>query len=208
MIDINRKLLFVHIPKCAGTFIEKNLTPNIDWHKIGEKHFSMQHCIDTYGKDVVSGCFKFSVVRNPYSRLLSFFLYHKRKNTSYFKINAFEKNLRKFKKDYQRNFSSFIFNLKNYHHKLESWAKNDLRPCHDFFTNFQGIEIDLILKQENLAEDLEKLQAKTNLFFKNERINAAPSAYDLLDFYKNSEIEFVKEYYKTDFFYYYPNLDL
>jgi hypothetical protein len=208
MIDLEKKILFVHIPKCAGTFIESNLTPDIDWHQIGEKHFSMQKCIESYGESTVNSCFKFSVIRNPFSRLLSFYLYHQRNETELFSVNAIEKHTRAFKSNYYKSFSDFVFNLKNYFYKLETWAKNDLLPCHNFLISHQGIGVDMVLKQENLSEELKLLSEKTNIFFHNRKINSAPQQYQNSDYYSQDDIEFVLEFYKVDFHHYYPNFNL
>ncbi|WP_440874876.1 sulfotransferase family 2 domain-containing protein [Thalassotalea sp. PLHSN55] len=208
MIDLENKILFVHIPKCAGTFIEHNLTPDIDWHQLGEKHYSMQKCIEVYGESDVSSCFRFSVIRNPFSRLLSFFLYHKRHGSELFAVNAFEKRTRAFKSDYYQNFSDFVFNLKHYFHKLEAWAQNDILPCHDFLTSHQGIGVDMVLKQENLAQELVALTEKTGINFHNEKINSSPNKYSNSDYYGEAEIAFVLAFYKADFHHYYPNFQL
>ena len=204
MIDLERKILFVHIPKCAGTFIENNLTPDIDWHEKGEKHFSMQRCVDVYGEENVRECFRFTVVRNPFTRLLSFYLYHSRKGTELFAINALEKYTRAFRPEYYANFSDFVFNLTHYFHKLESWAKNDLMPCHKFLISHQGIGVDLLIRQERLKQDIGLITDRTGILLTQERVNAAPEAYNLCDYYHASERQFVLNFYREDFFHYYP----
>jgi hypothetical protein len=204
VIDIDKQVLFVHIPKCAGTFIEKNLTPEIDWHSKGEKHFSLQQCVDSYGEDIVNKCFRFTVIRNPFNRLVSFYLYHQRKNTQLFSVNFIEANFRAFKKDYYQSFSNFVFNLKHYHHNLERWAKNDIMPCHEFLITHQGIGVDVILKQETLSDDLSLLHKKTGMSFNDERINASPNSYNIKEYYDQKEINFVLNFYKADFYHYYP----
>jgi len=208
MIDLKTKILFVHIPKCAGTFIEDNLTPGVDWHKIGEKHLSMQSCISLYGEDVVADCFRFSVIRNPFSRLLSFYLYHKRLKSELFSFGLIARHTKAFKPNYYENFADFVFNLKHYYPALESWAKNDIAPCHDFLISAQGIGVDMVLKQESLTEELVKLEQHTGISFHNERVNSAPNKYRMQDYYQPKEIDFVMAFYKADLFHYYPNFQL
>jgi|GEM_PF-1754492 len=208
MIDLKTKTLFIHIPKCAGTFIEDNLTPGIDWHLKGEKHLSMQSCISQYGEDIVKDCFRFSVIRNPFARLLSFYLYHKRLKSELFSLGLIARHTKAFKQNYYESFSDFIFNLKHYYAALESWAKNDIAPCHDFLISSQGIGVDMVLKQENLNEELSKLEEHTGISFHNERVNSAPKKYRVKDYYQQEEIDFVLAFYKVDFFHYYPNFQL
>lgn len=75
MIDHNRKIIFIHIPKTAGTSIEAAF--GIDMELAGaEKHAGPSHMIEIYGRDTWDEYRKFTVVRNPYDRALSSFAYH------------------------------------------------------------------------------------------------------------------------------------
>lgn len=104
-MPINRyyKTLFVHIPKCAGTSIEKILDMStlneyfshkrihsnrmqIPVEKFTEEEYT--NCVNktpqhmTYSEmckviDNIDSLFKFSIVRNPYSRLVSQYEYSK-----------------------------------------------------------------------------------------------------------------------------------
>ena len=79
----NIKYVYVHIPKCAGTTIRKRLkclqdcvivgTPNnldnFQNRVINLKHTSFTNC--NFGNKLI--CF----VRNPYSRVISMYNYHK-----------------------------------------------------------------------------------------------------------------------------------
>lgn len=74
MLLSDRKLIFIHIPKCAGTSIEIFFTGR-DWVDIEPetKHFTAQQTRNFYGREVWDEYFTFSVVRNPWARFLSFF---------------------------------------------------------------------------------------------------------------------------------------
>lgn len=74
MLLPEKRLIFIHIPKCAGTSIEVFFAGK-DWAEIDAetKHITCQMAVEIYGRDVWDDCFKFSVVRNPWARLLSFF---------------------------------------------------------------------------------------------------------------------------------------
>ncbi len=205
MISIEKSILFIHVPKCAGTFIEKYITPEIDWNEIKEKHLSFEECINKYGIETVDKCFRFAIVRNPYERLVSFFLYHQRLQSKLFKTTVIDNRFRKFKTNYINSFSDFVFNLEHYHHLLESWAVNDLAPCHSFIVNRFGRDLDLVLKQEELADGIQVLNSKLNINIPNVKVNHAPSDYDYLEFYTENEREFVQKYYLLDLHHYYPD---
>ena len=73
----NKKIIFVHIPKCGGTTIERAfglLNPNNGYGI--NKGKAMQHYIWKHYKNELDGnifnnYFKFSIVRNPYTRFIS-----------------------------------------------------------------------------------------------------------------------------------------
>ena len=205
MIATDLGVLFVHVPKCAGTFIEKYMTPNTDWDEIKEKHLSFEESIDKYGLDTIERCFRFAIVRNPYERLVSFFLYHQRKKSKLFNTTYIDERFRKFRTNYLNNFQDFVFNLRHYHHLLESWVVNDIAPCHQFIVNRFGLELDLVLKQEELKDGIQELNSRLNINLPNVKVNHAPSDYDYNEFYTEKEREFVQKYYLLDFHHYYPN---
>lgn len=75
MFLLNKRLLFIHIPKCAGTSVEFFFTGK-DGTEGALKHATAQEsrtAIDGISPDIWPRLFKFSVVRNPWARFLSFF---------------------------------------------------------------------------------------------------------------------------------------
>ncbi|MDX1406522.1 MAG: sulfotransferase family 2 domain-containing protein [Saprospiraceae bacterium] len=69
-IDTERKFLFVHIPKTAGTSIKKalGLTPEAS-------HGKYFHFRERLGPRAYRKYYKIAFVRNPWDRFLSFYLY-------------------------------------------------------------------------------------------------------------------------------------
>jgi hypothetical protein len=74
MMLLDKKVLFIHIPKCAGTSIEVFFAGK-DWSEISPrtKHLTAREALKRYGRDIWDACFKFSIVRNPWARYLSYF---------------------------------------------------------------------------------------------------------------------------------------
>ena len=72
MIDHQRKLLFVHIARTGGTSVESALVGN-DWWRIDPKtkHLSARQMRAFYGEDIWNKYKKFSIVRNPWDRVIS-----------------------------------------------------------------------------------------------------------------------------------------
>jgi hypothetical protein len=72
MIDHDRKLLFIHITRTGGTSVETALLGK-DWWHIDDltKHISASQAREIYGEEVWNSYYRFSIVRNPWDRLVS-----------------------------------------------------------------------------------------------------------------------------------------
>jgi hypothetical protein len=72
MIDHQRKLIFIHIARTGGTSIEAALV-GCDWWDIdpASKHLSAAQTRQLYGEEFWNAYLKFTVVRNPWDRLVS-----------------------------------------------------------------------------------------------------------------------------------------
>ena len=82
-------------------------------------------------------CFNITIVRHPYNRILSFY-------------NFFE-----FIRNQTLNFDDYINNIDSVSHLI--------KPCYDFCTVNNELKVDLILKLENLNNDLEIMKKELNL---------------------------------------------
>jgi|TARA_R100001463_G_scaffold108915_3_gene163475 hypothetical protein len=139
-------LLFVHIPKCGGSSVIKkfNIDDNslnscyrheekFDYCDENEKDilFSPQHFTPSVIKRYYSGFFdlykKFTIIRNPYTRSISEYLFR-------------EKNIKEF-----NDFDFFIW-----------WEKFLLSECDHLLPQnlyFKEIDYDSVLKYESLEKD-------------------------------------------------------
>ncbi|MBD2579671.1 sulfotransferase family 2 domain-containing protein [Oscillatoria sp. FACHB-1406] len=72
MIDRTRKLIFIHISRTGGTSIETALAGK-DWWLIDAptKHITAAQARQLYGEKIWNSYTKFSVVRNPWDRIVS-----------------------------------------------------------------------------------------------------------------------------------------
>ncbi len=72
MIDHERKLIFIHIARTGGTSVETALVGR-NWWQIepATKHLSARQMRAHYGEAVWNGYKKFSIVRNPWDRVIS-----------------------------------------------------------------------------------------------------------------------------------------
>jgi hypothetical protein len=202
-IQIPKELYFIHIPKNAGKSIENSAKKNnIIW---GEYEYEDLMNEERKAKSSI-GCnywhtplkyFKnnynekklFTVIRNPYNRIISEFKYQNRHTPG--KINKVELN-------------NFVSSLKK--NISENKFKND---CHllkqiEFIQNEDGVinkNIE-ILRFENLDEDFYNLLKKNNnKLFKLEKTNVSSSNLSINDLSEESKKN-IKEIYKEDFEYF------
>ena len=103
MISHKHKFIFIHIPKCAGTTIERTLydyasdvsdiMPDCKW-SIRTKNLRNEHLFNSIDKH--NDYFTFTFCRNPYDRLVSAYTFFKLKE-KYHTFNNFIKNSNVFK---------------------------------------------------------------------------------------------------------------
>ena len=207
MIFFKKKIIFVHIPRCGGTTIEKNLWKNefnsdFDFDKSDEKHL-LQGFVDKYrNKYQFDGLqhltfhnikkiypvesknfFRFSFIRNPYSRIAS----------TYAGVMTFRKDLRNFLVIYKdTSFKKFLHLIKK--NKHTHWL-----PMNKFFNNE---DLNFIGRFENFNDDLDKLKKLINIELIKRNFSGDlnfSEKFNYLELYKDKECkDLVKEMYKDD----------
>ena len=147
MISHKHKFIFIHIPKCGGTSIEQSFgfrykkfsfKRSMGLHPNRTDNFWLQHCtlreIPTECGVDVKNFFTFTIVRNPWDRMVSSFFYESRINK---KRHGFKFN----------NFNAFV--------RSPTYAAEQHSLCQmDFIINERSEPyIDFIGRFENLQED-------------------------------------------------------
>ena len=205
------KAIFIHIPKAGGTSIENlicdfplyryKLVNKYNWYgNIKNDHikYELDHSTMAYLKNNCkyfdNTYFSFSVVRNPYARLVSEYHYCK------FKYSRYIKNL--------NNFKEFVFEIKDkFNDILKEKEKNHLYvshylPQYIFTHNYRKLQIvDKVYKLENLKNDWIEICKKLNIekeLIKIEK-NSTDFSYNYEDYYTEELKEIVYELYKDDF---------
>lgn len=153
------KCIFIHIPKNAGTSILKLLGD-----KGGRKHakwYDFYESNDYFYKKYS----KIAVVRNPYTRLYSAYLYCLRGGNQSSDDIRFQEEII----DKCNNFEDFVINVLD-HHFI---ALNILFTPQYLFTHDRHLncQVDLLLKFENLDKDWQKVALKINCANKIPKLN-------------------------------------
>lgn len=137
MILLNKKILFVHIPRTGGTIIEKSISNNFQESYLKEKHFE-SYDYKWAHQEYWDTCFKFGFVRNPYDWIVSF-------------SHRYQINVETFVSYLERNPMIYA-----HCHNGPRWGQK--LP----FSNILD-GVDFVGKFENLKEDYKYLQNKFDL---------------------------------------------
>jgi len=132
MIDHDRKLLFIHIARTGGTSIECALVGEDWWNIQSEtKHLSARQARKYYGEKIWNSYTKFSVVRNPWNRVVSMWATGWWHDTELTKDASLEDFVRRLKPHQYETYNSLCY--------------------YDILNE----EIDYILRFESLQEDFD-----------------------------------------------------
>jgi hypothetical protein len=197
MIIDKEKLIFIHIPKNAGTSIKKLLLGNKDFENIkGSWKHKTIYDIKIDNINAYNNYKKFAIVRNPYDRFISWFAYHKEYTLDNDLIKTYQWNPKIKTYDIVEIAKAPIL-------QFRKWAEN---PYLDF--NKEAIEKKLlkpqylwidntvtVLKYENLEKELS--------IFLNKKIKLPlinnTSKFNIMDYYDKKTLDKVYGMYKEDF---------
>jgi len=87
MISDKYKSVFIHYPKTAGESITSALTPTLE-PKAGRKHLTAIQVKNAFGQEKWEKYFKFSIVRNPWDRAVSWYFHLRKKGDLLHPLNA------------------------------------------------------------------------------------------------------------------------
>ncbi len=162
MISHKHKIIFIHIPKCAGSSIKDYYfdNPSVDWRKPNyellygwcpKRNLHLQHATtkelletELISEENWKDYFKFTFVRNPYDRAYSDYLWIKKDR----KI--------------EDTFKNYIKKTGKFEKVLRDNTNKDYRGDHllkqtDFFDMEGDFKIDFVGRFETLQQDIHKL---------------------------------------------------
>ena len=180
-----RRAIFIHVPKCAGVSVNKTLFGNL-----AGGHTTLEEYLKVFEPHRITDYFKFTIVRNPWDRLVSayFFL----KNGGYGETD------RKWFDEELACFSSFDDFVKNWVTRSNIWKWNHFRPqYHYLLDKRRKVKLDFIGFLENLDEDFayicKRLGVNRTMPKSNESSHRHYSKY-----YDDNTIDVVRQVYAED----------
>ncbi len=179
--------IFIHIPKCAGQSVRATL-----FNDLQPGHINVYTYQQIFPRSIYNKYFKFSIVRNPWDRLVSAYFFMKSGGAHKKDLDWAEENLGSF-----TDFPTFVkYGLPLA--KIQTWPH--FRPQVEFLKGQnEKIELDYIGRFENIENDFDyirkRLGVKTELLY----VNRTKSKRDPYQTYYSDEIrEIAAEVYKED----------
>ena len=183
VFDIRRRFIYIHIPKTAGTSME-----SIGWVGKGFcKHCGIDYYQNmskiTHHEDVdLSKYFKWSFIRDPYTRFMSGLINHVFKGKY---VEGFQE---------QDEVTKFIIQNANRFNEFEI-----LKEAHLYLTIDNIMVMDFLGKYENLQEDFNKVCDRVGVG-RTQLPHILKGRHDDYDhLYTPVTREIVANYYKRDF---------
>lgn len=178
-----RRFLFIHIPKNAGTSVLKALG-------IQFRHHSDCAVFEASDPALFRNCYKFCFVRNPYDRLVSVYTYLQGGGAG-----KVDKEFAELVKSYP-DFESFVLNYLNEYNIHEHVL---LKPQYLFIYGFNGdLKVDYIGRFENLEGDFGVVAEKIGVKKRLTKYNASKRK-NYAEYYTDALYSKVSRLYKRDF---------
>jgi hypothetical protein len=197
MISHKHCCIFIHIPKCGGTSLEQVIWPEprqeadlwmgfVDkyhnkYQTGGLQHLFARQVLQEVGEQTFRSYFKFSIIRNPWDKAVSQFIYMQQRD-----------DLREFiglkKSD---SFKIYLEKIKRKTHV--QWEKQ-----YRFILNDHGeLMVDFLGRFENIRQDSDyifsSLNIRANLPHVNATLHKRYSSY-----YDTETVEMIAEFYAED----------
>ena len=183
MVIEKSKLIFIHIPKCAGVSIERFF----GWN--GLRHETLRHYASNYPYNQLENYFKFTFIRNPWDRMVSWYFHHHGDPYEPKSKIGFQNWVKKGLPNHWTN--KYV--------DREHWVNFDPLSILGFLSNENNISLNYIGRVENINEDMEYICKKNNIEYREpiKKINSSNRG-SYKEYYDNETIEIIKERFKED----------
>ena len=179
------KSIFVHVPKCAGISVCKALYGNL-----AGGHMTLGGYATVFEPKSLHSYFKFTFVRNPYSRLVSAFHFLRQGGMNEADKRWFEKELAEY-----GDFQSFVRGWLNTDNVMKYWH---FMPQHHFLIDPRGlVSLDYVGRMETLDDDFAYVASKLHSPAVLPKSNGSSHA-SYQSYYDEETKDIVSEVYSRD----------
>jgi len=176
----NGPFIFIHINKTAGTSIGKAIGLPVKHHQTAKE------VIASIGQEKWNNAYKFTLVRNPWDKVVSHYEYRRKRNKTELATRniSFEKWV---KKTYGPDKDLFYYNNPKAFQAQVEWLKD----------NKDEISIDFVGKFESINEDFDHIASAIGLDASLPHLNASKRlAYQ--SYYDDETMEIVARWFAED----------
>ncbi|HEC1759776.1 TPA: sulfotransferase family 2 domain-containing protein, partial [Campylobacter lari] len=183
------KCIFIHVPKVAGSSIERVIYQTDRW-LVGHVKAGDYVKLD---RDKFESYFSFGFVRNPYDRVVSAYHYLKNDSPDPCDIEWGKLNIR------DLEFEEFVLKLQDEEFKQKILAKNHFSFQYEYLCDENmNVLVDFIGRFEQLNSDFKKILNILNR--KDSLVHVNKSKHcDYKDYYNCETYKIIREIYKNDF---------
>jgi len=176
----NGSYIFVHINKTAGTSVGRAIGLPV------KDHLTAKEIIGRIGKQNWNSAYKFTVIRNPWDKVVSLYEYRRKKNKTQIASGGI-RFTEWVKLTHTENRNPFYYNnVKSFQPQVE-WLKDD-----------EGdITIDFVARFETLGADFEQIREAIGCAAELPHLNAS-SRKSYRDYYTDETREIVARWYRED----------
>jgi hypothetical protein len=185
---IESQCIFVHIPKCAGISIAYTLFGNL-----AGGHLSIMDYQRAFTKTEFRNFFKFTIVRNPWDRFVSAYLFLRRGGRNEVDLRWAQENLTPY-----NDFKGFITGWLNGEKALKS---QHFKPQYTYLClpGSSTPEVDFIGRYEQLDQDFEFVQKRLGQEVKRlPHLNKTEEKRDYRSYYDEYSKSLIAEVYQED----------
>jgi hypothetical protein len=181
-----KKCIYVHIPKAGGVSLSMQLFGNL-----GGGHNRIKDYRLIFSKEEWHAYYKFTVVRNPWDRLVSAYFFLKEGGFDEIDKKWFDANLSKYK-----DFEDFVVSWLS---KKNIYTWNHFIPQFEFVCIGNKIVVDKVLKLENMLSNIAEINKKLNTNINSSHENKTKSREsDYRVYYTDRTKKIVEEIYRND----------
>jgi hypothetical protein len=139
--------IFIHIPKAAGVSVNLEL-----FHNLGGGHRWLRDYKLIYSKKELDQYFKFTIVRNPWDRLLSAYFF--------LKEGGFDENDKRWFEQNLSHYSDFEDFVVNWLRKKNIYSWNHFIPQFEFVCINNKLAVDKFYKFEEIVQGINDIGRK------------------------------------------------
>lgn len=181
----DRKAIFVHIPKCAGVAINRALFGNL-----AGGHTTLDEYLNAFEPRCIAEYFKFTVVRNPWDRLVSAYFFLQGGGMEQKDRTGFKKEF-----DHRMEFKDFV---KSWLNRTNIWRWHHFRPQYHYMLEKRGkVHLDYVAFLENMEADFAFIANRIGVDCILKKSNNADHA-SYVDYYDEQTRDLVAEVYAED----------